>query len=659
MNDANYTGSASGTLTIDKAPATVTLSDLLQRFDGNPKEVGVATIPAGLSFLVTYDGSATVPSAAGDYAVEVVVSDPNYSGAASGTLTIYTEPTIHEQPQGGVFIEGEPVTLSVVAEGFPAVSYRWRRDGELIADAHGPTLSLGSIQQSDAGAYEIVVSNIGGSVVSSKAVVSVEPMFSGVWFGGFDGADGRWALVLGEDGSGRYFAHHPGVGLVFVSEVAVDGTGHFTGTASPHPSSAGGLPGMLAVSGAIVGRDVSGSISGVSAGFSGTRDLAAVASAVPAGWSVAPETNATTGESFLVTGPSGAAFLLVATDVLVDSGLGIADSEGQVAVNLDAGAAAAFSVEGETGQVRGTVTPGGTGAAMAFLGVNQGVAPINRILNLSTRGVVRGGDEQMIAGFVIGGTGTRRVLVRAAGPTLTAEPFNLSGALADPIVEIVRNNPDGSQTRVAWNDDWGDAANAEAIREAEVPVGAFPLLDGSRDAALLIDLEPGSYTAIVSSGDGAAGIAIAEVYSVDDAPGQPTRLLNISTRAYVGSGDDVLIPGFITAGNYPRKLLIRAVGPTLVENFGFDPESTLADPVVKIIPADGGDPLLVVEDWESLGQAEAIGTISSSVGAFDLVEGSRDAAVLFTVEPGKTYTIEVSGRDGASGVALAEVYEVP
>jgi Pectinesterase/MBG domain/Carboxypeptidase regulatory-like domain/Immunoglobulin domain/Bacterial Ig-like domain/Immunoglobulin I-set domain len=88
VNDPNYQGSASGTLTIAKANATVTLSNLTQTFDGTPKPVTVTINPAGLSYSATYNGSPIVPSAIGNYAVVVTVTDPNYTGSATGNLNI-------------------------------------------------------------------------------------------------------------------------------------------------------------------------------------------------------------------------------------------------------------------------------------------------------------------------------------------------------------------------------------------------------------------------------------------------------------------------------------------------------------------------------------------------------------------------------------------
>jgi pectin methylesterase-like acyl-CoA thioesterase len=88
VNDATYQGSATASLTITRAPATVTLTNLTQNFDGAPKPVTITTNPAGLSYAATYNGSAAVPSAIGNYTVSVSVTDPNYQGSATGSLNI-------------------------------------------------------------------------------------------------------------------------------------------------------------------------------------------------------------------------------------------------------------------------------------------------------------------------------------------------------------------------------------------------------------------------------------------------------------------------------------------------------------------------------------------------------------------------------------------
>lgn len=129
----------------------------------------------------------------------------------------------------------------------------------------------------------------------------------------------------------------------------------------------------------------------------------------------------------------------------------------------------------------------------------------SRLLNLSLRSVAGPGDQTLTAGFVIGGQTNKTVLVRAVGPSLAQ--FGVTGALADPQLKLF----DGASRSIAENNDWGGSA---ALAATFTSVGAFGLPPGSRDAALLTSLAPGSYTAQVSGVNNSTGVALVEVYEV-------------------------------------------------------------------------------------------------------------------------------------------------
>jgi len=147
------------------------------------------------------------------------------------------------------------------------------------------------------------------------------------------------------------------------------------------------------------------------------------------------------------------------------------------------------------------------------------------------------------------------VLIRAVGPTLAS--YGVQGALADPQVRLL--NQGGGE--IAINNDWGTIANQAELASVSASVGAFGLEAGSKDAVILATLQPGIYTTHVSGVAGGTGIALVEIY--DASGGDTSRLINISSRAYVGTGANIAIPGFVVSGNAPRTLLIRGVGPTL------------------------------------------------------------------------------------------------
>ncbi|MBE2212343.1 MAG: hypothetical protein IAE82_00615 [Opitutaceae bacterium] len=288
-----------------------------------------------------------------------------------------------------------------------------------------------------------------------------------------------------------------------------------------------------------------------------------------------------------------------------------------------------------------------------------------RLVNISTRGFVGTDAAQMIPGFVLEGSGSTRLLIRAVGPSLAR--FGIAGPLADPHLRVVRRS-DGAV--IAVNDDWHAQPDWADVQAAFTETGAFKLPDPTvtptADAAVLLDLpvSPGGYTVTIEGKDGGTGVAIAEAYLLDDTPDLPTQLVNISTRGFVGSGESIMIPGFVVGPGGPRRLLIRAVGPTLGSRFSVP--GTISDPRLKVnLVVPVGDPEVVLgtnEDWSDGGQAAAIAAAGAQVNAFGLLAGSMDAALILNL-PASTQnrgiTVQVSGADGATGLAITEIYELP
>ncbi len=265
-----------------------------------------------------------------------------------------------------------------------------------------------------------------------------------------------------------------------------------------------------------------------------------------------------------------------------------------------------------------------------------------RLINLSTRGQVKPGVGQLIVGFVI--DGNKSVLVRAAGPALRA--LGVNNALADPRLSL--SSPGSS---VAFTNDNWQQGNADAALFARL--GAFPFAAGGLDAALFQSLAAQNYTAIVASASDSQGVALVEAYDADAVPGAPgnPRLLNLSTRADVGAGENALIAGFVLTGTQPRRVLIRAIGPSLA---AFGVTGALADPVLTLYR--GATVLATNDDWEISRSGAAIAVTAQRVGAFALEAASLDAALLTTLPPGP-YTVVVTGVDDATGIALVEVYD--
>lgn len=272
---------------------------------------------------------------------------------------------------------------------------------------------------------------------------------------------------------------------------------------------------------------------------------------------------------------------------------------------------------------------GNSATATAAVG-SSGTA---RLVNIATRVALGGVAGTPIPGFVLSGNGTKQMLVRAVGPTLAN--FGVSPALADPRLTLLRG-----ASAIASNDDWlaTDAATFAAA-------GAFALAANSKDAAVVATLAPGAYTAPVTAGNDGSGIALLEVY--DAATSSAVSVVNASTRAYVGTGDAVLIPGFVISGTGSLKLLIRAVGPALT---ALGVSDALADPTITLYR--GATALATNDNWLAADAATM-----AAVGAFALPAGSRDAAIVTTL-PAGSYTAIVSGVGNTTGTALVEIYAV-
>jgi hypothetical protein len=305
-----------------------------------------------------------------------------------------------------------------------------------------------------------------------------------------------------------------------------------------------------------------------------------------------------------------------------------------------------------TGQVVVRAAQAGDGTyAAADTTMTFTAHPVARLVNVSSRVHVAGSGDMATVGFVVTGTAPKKILIRAVGDSLAT--FGVTDPLANPTLTLF----DAKGGTLASNTGWAGDAQIAAAASA---VSAFPLAAGKTDAALLVTLTPGLYSAQVTAPK--AGSVLLEVYDVAATDAVPTKqLINISTRAHI-DGSNQVFQGFVIAGDQPKRVLIRAVGATL-KTFGVN--DGVADPSVKIY----SDNTVVAsdEDWGSagtagntsvtLGSTQDIAAAANAVGAFPLPDGSKDAALLVTLPPG-LYSAVVNGA-GASGSVLVEAYEVP
>ena len=252
------------------------------------------------------------------------------------------------------------------------------------------------------------------------------------------------------------------------------------------------------------------------------------------------------------------------------------------------------------------------------------------------------GTNVGIGGFIITGTDPKLVVVRAKGPSLA--DFGVVGALADPVLDL----HDSTEAIIATNDDWMD--NSEADQQLLIDHVLAPTNDF--ESAIIKTLDPGLYTAVVSGNGGGTGVALIELYDLDD-PGVTGELGNISTRGFVGTEANVMIAGVIVGpeGGLDAAVVVRAIGPSLA-NFGVaDP---LLDPVLEL--RDGNGDLIAMNDnWETDAPPD---NYSVEVTAAGLAPSDASESAIFANLTNGLYTATVSGKDGTTGAGLVEVYHV-
>lgn len=279
-----------------------------------------------------------------------------------------------------------------------------------------------------------------------------------------------------------------------------------------------------------------------------------------------------------------------------------------------------------------------------------------RVLNLSTRGMTLTGGGVMIPGFVVAGPGTKKMLIRVVGSRLG--DFGVTGALADPQLELWKNISGGGSEIVASNDDWVEQAASGALDEIvsiATKTGAFSFGTDTRSAAIVAEVTAGSYGVVSRGSNDSIGVVAAEIYDADDAT-EGAALVNISNRGFVGVGEAAMIPGFVISDEGSKTLLIRAVGPGLAE---FGVEGVLEDPILSIYQrtVEGEELILTNDNWGDNPGSELTADVSRRIGAFPLVEESLDAAFVVTLKPG-VYSAICKGAEGATGTALVEVYVI-
>lgn len=262
-----------------------------------------------------------------------------------------------------------------------------------------------------------------------------------------------------------------------------------------------------------------------------------------------------------------------------------------------------------------------------------------RLLNISTRVSVRTEENVLIGGFIIRDGASKRLLVRAIGPSLSQA--DIDDALQDPVLEL----RDQSGGLIALNDNWAEAPNKQEI----IDTGIAPT--AGKESAILATVPSGAgntnYTAIVRGLNEGIGVGLVEVYDLESAPG--STILNISTRGRVGRNENVMIGGFILGGGETRRVAVRAIGPSLGNA---EIEDALEDPALELRNSQG---TLVDSnnDWQSHPQSSEMQEIGLAPS------DSRESALIDTLSAGNYTAIVRGSGDPSTGVGLVEVYSLP
>jgi hypothetical protein len=530
------------------------------------------------------------------------------------------------QPQSLFVKVGQSAVFTVNATATPSPTYQWQKDGNAIPGATGPSYTIATTQYTDAGGFAVSVTSGAFTLTSGAATLKIAAPTTDI--------------------PPIYVFSQPASQTVTVGQLA---TFAADVAATPAPTyqwkkNGVAIPGATNVSYTIATAQTSdaGTYTLVitnSAATLTTNDATLTVNSV--GGLTAPAiTTQPTSQTVTVGGT--ASFTVAATGnpfptyQWKKNGVAI---PGAVAptlalANVQTSDAASYTVTA-TNSVN-TIT-----SSTAVLTVNPAVTPAaSRITSLSIRIGAGTGDQTLIAGFQVSGNG-KSLLIRGVGPTLAN--YSVPGFLVDPLLSLFNGN-----TLINSNDNWSDAANASQVAATAAQLQDFALLAGSKDAALLATLNDGLYTAQVSGVGNTTGIALVEVYDAN--PTAASRLTGVSARTQVGTGANVLIAGFAITGTAPMKVLLRGVGPTLAS---FAVTGVLADPQIAVFTSPGNVQIASNDNWSDNANAAQI----SANSGFPLPAGSKDAALLLTLNPG-TYTVQVSGVGNATGVALVEVYEV-
>jgi hypothetical protein len=551
------------------------------------------------------------------------------TNAKSYTVTVNPGPVVapvivSSPPSTQTITVGSSLSLAVSVSGAAATTYQWKFNGVNINGATQSLYSLSPVTVANAGTYTCNVTNAGGTVTSSPAVVVVEgqPVISA-------SPPASQSVSVGSNVS---------LSVAVSGPVSVNYQWQFNGV-----NIFGATSSTL-------------TLNSVTAANMGTyvcivSNLAGIATSTPAVLSLVstmPKVTTNPSSQTIATGST------VVFSTSITSPLGASYQWQFNGVPIVGATAATYLIQAANSSKAGTYTcvitnsSGSVTTQPAILTLVSSSNP-GRLVNLSVLTMDGPGSQLLTIGFVNGGlatTGSEQLLIRATGPALST--FGVSNVLADPKLTIFQ----GSSV-IATNDNWGStSANITSVNAANSATGAFALSPTtSLDAAVVQTLPSGGYTIQVAGNGTGIGNALAEVYdNTSSYTSASPRLINLSCMQQVPAAG-MLTAGFAISGATSKSVLIRASGPTLAS---YGVVGTMPDPQLTVYT--GSTIIATNSSW--LGDA-SITAANTATGAFQFMNtSSKDSAVVMTLAPG-SYTVQANSASGSTGVTMIEVYEVP
>ena len=511
---------------------------------------------------------------------------------------------------GGSACPGDKVfiTASTSNPTGASLSFQWRHNGTNIPGATAGTYSINSATASDAGSYDVIVSNACGADISQPFTLvvftfSLNPTSQNFGVSGSNGIANVTAT-----GSCTWTAVSNATFITVTSGSSGAGNGTVGFTVGPNSD-----PGQRTGTMTIAGKTFTVSQDGTNCSYSispASQTLSASAS-----------TNTVN-----VTASAGCAWTATSNDSFLSINSGASGSgNGTVTYTI-----AANSI---TSPRTGTLTIAG----QTFT-VTQSAAP-GLVANVSTRLLVGTGDNALFEGFTVQGPAgsTKKIIVRAIGPSLI--PFGIADALANPTLEI----HDASSATVATNNDWKITQVGGLITgDQSVEISASGLAPSNDlESAIIANLMPGSYTAVVRGFGDSTGTGVVDAYDLSTT--SAARLANIATRGLIQPGDKLMIAGFIVQNGSVRAV-ISAIGPSLT-SFGIS--NALPDTTLQV-KDQNGTIVIQNDDWQSDQKQELENTGLQP-------SDPREAAVVVTLPPGQ-YTAQVRGKPETTGIGVVQAY---